>query len=298
MPSNDLINFMATATRNMSDEYNRIQARATEDAGNAGDQGEENWAELLRNWLPPIFQIVTRGRILSYDGRTSPQVDVLVLQPEYPKHLLSTKVYLAGGVLAAFECKVTLKGHHIKEFIRNSIEIKYLVERQYGSPYRELQSPLLYGLLAHSHSWKAPGSTPIEHVTFKFKEAEKRYITHPIFYPDLMCISDLAAWSINKLSHIGPLQFPNAPEPFAAHYSPEGSILTSMVRNSNTVYGMKAEITAIGSTITNLLKKLSWEYPGLRTLSRYFTKAEIAGDGTGEALAQLWPITNYSVGYD
>jgi hypothetical protein len=35
----------------MAEEYDRIQKRATEDPGTAGDQGEENWATLLRNWL-------------------------------------------------------------------------------------------------------------------------------------------------------------------------------------------------------------------------------------------------------
>ncbi len=36
----------------MSAEYNRIQMRATEDPVTAGNQGEENWAEVLRKWLP------------------------------------------------------------------------------------------------------------------------------------------------------------------------------------------------------------------------------------------------------
>src|SRR5262245_8713574 len=34
-------------------EYKRIYRRSTEDPGTAGDQGEENWADLLRQWLPP-----------------------------------------------------------------------------------------------------------------------------------------------------------------------------------------------------------------------------------------------------
>ena len=148
MQSNDLIDFMNSATRQMAEEYDRIQKRATEDPGTAGDQGEENWATLLRNWLPPTFQIVTKGRILTYEGVASPQVDVLVLQPEYPKHLLDKKLFLAGGVLAAFECKVTLKAKHIEDFIKNSIEIKSHIPTGQGTPYKELQTPIIYGLLA------------------------------------------------------------------------------------------------------------------------------------------------------
>ena len=73
----DLEDFMKQVTSEMESEYLRIRSRALEDPGTAGDQGEENWAELLREWLPPTYKVVTRGRILSSDGRTSPQVDVL-----------------------------------------------------------------------------------------------------------------------------------------------------------------------------------------------------------------------------
>jgi len=69
----------------MAEEYDRIQKRATEDPETAGDQGEENWATLLRQWLP-----------------------------SYPQILLDKKLYLAGGVAVAFECKTTLKAAHVK----------------------------------------------------------------------------------------------------------------------------------------------------------------------------------------
>src|SRR4051812_7486068 len=108
-PAHDLLDFMSGATIEMAQEYERIQKRASEDPGTAGDQGEENWATFFKEWLPPFFQIVTKSRILSHEGQTSPQVDVLVLSPSYPQALLDKKVYLAGGVAAAFECKVTLR---------------------------------------------------------------------------------------------------------------------------------------------------------------------------------------------
>jgi len=48
----------------MEDDYTRILENVKDDPGTAGNQGEENWKELFENWLPPIFQIVTKGRIL------------------------------------------------------------------------------------------------------------------------------------------------------------------------------------------------------------------------------------------
>lgn len=79
--TNDLYDFVLSATREMSEEYHRIQKRATE---------EENCATLFRDWLPPTFQM-TKGRFLDYDGTASTQVDILVLKPEYPRKLLDKK---------------------------------------------------------------------------------------------------------------------------------------------------------------------------------------------------------------
>jgi hypothetical protein len=110
----DIHDFLLSTQREMYAEYNRILKRATQDPGTAGDQGEENWATLLKNWLPSYFHIVTKGRILCDNGYASPQIDILILHPSYPQILLDKKLYLAGGVAAAFECKTTIKAIHIK----------------------------------------------------------------------------------------------------------------------------------------------------------------------------------------
>ena len=54
----DLYDFMRQLTNDMAAEYDCIQKRTTEDSGTAGDQGEENWAELLRRWLPQTYEVV------------------------------------------------------------------------------------------------------------------------------------------------------------------------------------------------------------------------------------------------
>lgn len=113
--AHELFDYMAGTTEEMGRDYERIQKRSREDPGTAGDQGEENWAEVFRNWLPPYFHIVTKGRILGHSGEAGPQVDVLILSPAYPKKLRGQKHYLAAGVAAAFECKLTLESKHIQE---------------------------------------------------------------------------------------------------------------------------------------------------------------------------------------
>jgi hypothetical protein len=201
---NDLVDFMLAITQDMAREYHRIQRRAAEDPGTAGDQGEENWATLLRGWLPPTYQVVTKGRILNHEGITGPQVDVLVLSPAYPNHLLDKKLYLAGGVAAAFECKVTLRAEHIRQGVENSAEIRRLLPSRTGSPYKELHSSVIYGLLAHSHVWKNENSKPLENVENHLHEADHQIIEHPRETLDLLCVADLATWISARDPYIPP----------------------------------------------------------------------------------------------
>src|SRR3569623_705473 len=141
MATNDLVTFMKRLPAQQEQEYRSIQERVAEDPGTAGDQGEENWASLLRNWLPKSYEVVTKGRLLGPDGSAGPQVDVFVLSPVYPRYLIDKKLYLTGGVIAAFECKVTLRGFHIQQFFENCIAIRPLVKRTTGTPLAELRSP-------------------------------------------------------------------------------------------------------------------------------------------------------------
>jgi hypothetical protein len=83
----DLLDFLLQVSAEIQAEYERIRRRAAEDPGTAGDQGEENWASVLRGWLPPSYRIVTKGRLIGQNGSTSPQVDVIVLNPAYPSAL-------------------------------------------------------------------------------------------------------------------------------------------------------------------------------------------------------------------
>jgi len=203
-----LYDFMRQISDEMSAEYNRIQMRATEDPGTAGDQGEENWAELLRDWLPLTYEVVTKGRIISQESVTSPQIDVLVIKGSYLKKLLNKKLYLAAGVAAAFECKTTLNSSHIVKALENCTKIKSLYPERTGTPYKELHSPLVYGLLAHSHAWKGEKSTPEQNIQRKLHEADSLSVFHTRAQLDLLCVADLAAWTSSKMTFIGPRKVP------------------------------------------------------------------------------------------
>ncbi|HEC35565.1 MAG TPA: hypothetical protein ENI39_03405 [Anaerolineae bacterium] len=265
MQSNDLLDFMRAITQEMEAEYHRIQKRVKEDPGTAGDQGEENWATLLREWLPPTYQVVTKGRILSHKGAAGPQVDVLVLHSTYPRRLLDKKHYLAGGVAAAFECKLTLRSEHIRDVFEKAARIRRLLLPRIGTPYKELNSPVVYGLLAHSHCWKGERSTPIENIENHIQTEDRRTIRHPREMVDFICVADLATWVSMKSVY---------PEP-QTWYSLFG------IQSQDSPPNSSPRHTPVGAMITYLLLKLAWENPAVRDLAYYFHLAKIAGPGFG-----------------
>jgi len=287
----DLYEFMRQMSAEMAAEYNRIRMRATEDPGTAGDQGEENWAELLRDWLPHTYEVVTKGRIISEEGVTSPHIDVLVLKGVYPKKLLNRKLYLAAGVAAAFECKITLKASHISDAVENCTRIKSLYPKRTGTPYKELHSPLVYGLLAHSHDWKGENSTPEENIEGKLREADALHVSHPRLQLDFLCVADLAAWISSKATFLGPRQLPDW-STMAPIYGPNGSATSAYIGYTRTNEEQVDQFTPIGVLISHLSQKLAWEYPSLRDLADYYRITNIAGSGKG--YMRMWPSSIYS----
>ena len=279
--THDLYEFMRQLSNEMAEEYDRIQMRATEDPGTAGDQGEENWAELLRGWLPRTYEVVTKGRIISQGGETSRQVDVLVLKGTYPKKLLTKKLYLAAGVAAAFECKTTLEAAHIEKAVQTCAEIKNLYPVREGTPYKELNAPIVYGLLAHSHSWKGPNSTPEANIEKKLLESDIRHVSHPRQGIDLLCVADLAAWILCKVTLIGPQVFPVYEWELSSEFGPAGAALSSYIGFTPSDDNQVKHFTPIGVLISKLSQWLAWEDPLLRDLADYYRTTNISGNGTG-----------------
>ena len=289
--NHDLFDFMSQISADMASEYERIRKRAAEDPGTAGDQGEENWASMLRDWLPSTYQVVTKGRILSHNGEVSPQIDVLVLKESYPKKLLDKKVYLAAGVAAAFECKVTLNAAHVDQAIENCVHIKNLYEARSGTPYKETHSPIVVGLLAHSHSWKADKSKPLENIEIKLLEADKQKVYHPRLMLDLLCVADLAAWSSSIMTFLGPAQVPDW-DSMAPIYGPTGSATTAYVGHSGSTDNQIQQFTPVGVLISHLAQKLAWENPEHRSLADYYRLTNISGSGKGSM--RTWESSIYS----
>ena len=268
--THDLHDFMRQLQDEMAAHYKQIQKRATEDPGTAGDQGEENWKELLGGWLPRTYEVVTKGRIIGQDGRTSPQVDVLVLKSIYPKQLIDEgqKIFLAAGVAAAFECKTTLTAADIEKTVKNCVKIKNLYPVREGTPYKELHAPIVYGLLAHSHSWKRPNSTPEANIKQKLWESDISHVLHPRECLDVLCVADLATWSLSK-------------QTFRLPEKPNVGARTVYYEHTHYYNSKSKHFNPIGTLISRLSIRLAWEYPYLRDLADYYLRTSIDGSAGG-----------------
>ena len=286
MATHDIHDFLLSSQRVVEEEYERIQKRATEDPGTAGDQGEENWATLLRQWLPSYFHIVTKGRILAESGYASPQVDVLVLMPSYPQLLLDKKLYLAGGIAAAFECKTTLTAEHINSAIQTCAELKKNLPQREGSPYKELNSPILYGLLAHSHSWKGEKSKPIENINGAWWKSDLKFVSHPIQSIDFICVADLATWQQMKMTSLSPNLSMFAGQEAGGHGS-SGLVCAALGQELQKTY-----FSPIGALLSGLYSNLAWTFHDMRNLEAYFRQVDLRGSGQGQTCQ--WPVSIYS----
>jgi hypothetical protein len=154
---------------------------------------------------------------------------------------------LASGVVAAFECKNTLKAKHIKDAVESCKTIKGLYLPQTGTPFKELQAPILYGLLAHSHSWKSPSSTPVENIQTTVLNHELQNTQAPSELLDLICVADLATWLRIKLIFFGTeMNSRNA-----GHYGDICTVLGLHAKKSDVVLDNK-DLTPIGSLIGGL----------------------------------------------
>lgn len=262
--------FFTNLDKRISAEYERISRSAAEDPGTAGDQGELNWKEILEKWLPSYFHIVTKGRIINEAGESSPQMDIIILSPEYPKGMLNCKRYLAKGVVAVFECKITLSSRDIIRFFENSKKLQEIVGHEEGTPRKELQSEIFYGLLAHSHAWKKNGSNPRRNITNAIEKAVRNYIEYPIQMPNMICVADLCRWRSFKVV-------------YPTDVNSDG--ITSENLTVGVGYAETSlpanEISPIGAMIFQVSDFLSWSYPRIRAIQSYMLKLDVEGWGTG-----------------
>jgi hypothetical protein len=287
---------MGQVTVELADEYERIRSRAREDPGTAGDEGEENWASLLRQWLPPAYHVVTKGRLLAHDGSASHQADIIVLRPAYPPFLRDKKHYLVGGVAAAFECKTTLRAEHLTTATLRCKEIKQLSidNTLVGTPWKELRGGVIYGILAHSHQWQRPGATPQDNVTTRLR-AGLDALDHPRELVDIVCVADLGTWHSLAILHTPSMfgvQWPRVRN--SRGYPDKGGVEGLFVEQKPFDGDVDVLPAPVGVALATLYERLGQEDRSVRPIAHYFRMTDLFGPGAGTG--RVWPLTVFSDG--
>lgn len=276
----DLQDFCNSTAREIAEEYQRISRSAREDPGTSGDEGEENWRQLLTDWLPGHYHVVTKGRIIRTDGSTTPQMDVLVLSPSYPKKFVSKKKYFAGGVVAAFECKNTLRPAFIAKAMKTAKEVKKSQSDLPTNLFDENHSPIIYGLLAHSHSWKRARAEARENVSRAIMAAQES-IDHPRNVLDVVCVADLGCWTVDKGINIYPKGSIANLRRTVDFFGEEGTLWTA--------YREFSEAQSINALVSHLTYMLARRDQQLRYLSMYYKEAKMSNSGVGVTSRRILP---------
>ena len=270
----DVKSFFSQADNHIAAEYRRIHAATTQDPGTAGDQGEQVWENLIRDWLPESYHVTTKGRLISADGRKSPQLDVVVLKPGYPRMLRDKKMYLADGVAAVFECKNTLKRDGLVGAIKKCGETKTLFNPRTGSPFRELFSPIICGVLAHSHNWKGSSSKTTDLLTGICTDAE-RTIEDPRHLLDFLCVADLGSWE--RMATVSKLVD-----------SPVLSVSTSFMCASIKLNEELPAFSSVGAFISAITRRLAASDEQFSDFAEYYRRLELVSRMHG--MPRDWPI--------
>lgn len=282
--------FLQQDLAELTSEYDRIRNRTIEDPGTAGDEGEENWKHLLREWIPPNYPIVTKGRIVSSLGEASPQIDVLILKPFYPARLLSKKLYLSSGVAAAFECKNTLRAHHLAAAMESSVATKRLLISDPPSTPRQLgHGPIMYGILAHAHEWVRPASTPVENVVNALKGCLPPG-SSPAEVLDLVCVATLDTW-VKDVEFLMRRHFP--------HQYWHGAVGDRFELGPDVDGVIKVCIRSydawpsnpLGTMISSVVSHLAWTDVAVRPLADYLRQILHHAGGSGPVWA--WPTDQF-----
>jgi hypothetical protein len=287
----ELKQFLESAGHDLAREYDRISSRSKEDPGTAGDEVEENWAQILREWLPSYYPVVTKGRILFLDGTASPQVDVIVLHPSYPLILRNKKLYLAGGVVAAFECKLNLRGVDIDKAYKNSLLIRSKLEPRDSTLYDELNLPIIYGILSHSHSisrTKKPSPVDILDLLVKY---ERKHCPHPAALIDFIVIADTASYIMHKEVAIGPDINPDLKDIFQDTENFEGILCNYTMYYPIDPQSDLPKASILGSFLFELILKMAYDDPSLRDFASFCRSAGAPPGGIGRIDSSWSPLT-------
>ncbi len=119
-------------------------------------------------------------------------------------------------------------------------------------------------------------------------------IGHPSDFIDVICVADLAAWTLGHFVEC-PWFFDGAAREVRAKLGvpAEGLVASQYTRFTEGVLAPDArKPSPVAILVTHLLQWCGWEDVDVRPIADYFRVAGLMGSGTGPAF--LWPLTVFS----
>lgn len=272
-----------TFGREIQESYDRLHEDATADFQRAGHGGESAWVAILRNWLPPSYEVATRKYIVPEVGNDVFETDIIVLNPSYPPALRVREQILPGGVAAAFSVKLTLNAAGIRDGVDRAVRLRRALRPRIGAPRYEMLPPFPIGVLAHSHTWIRPGSDPAGNVSRNLKLFDGELAMHPRESLDYLCVSDLATWAVLRQPYFPPSPLVDR-HAEVEHQKTEGAAFTTTQR-----FAPDFGFNAISTLITRLLARLSFYDATLRPLSDNLTATGGLAGAVDEA-KRIWSL--------
>ncbi|WP_329786446.1 DUF6602 domain-containing protein, partial [Mycobacterium intracellulare] len=116
-------------------------------------------SSLVTQMDSPQYEIGTRKYLLlerDIDGETySNETDLVIFHPSYPRELRERSEVLVAGVVAAFSVKSSLDAQVLQDAIAEARLVRDGFAERQGLIVGELVSPLIYGVLTHTHDLSA-----------------------------------------------------------------------------------------------------------------------------------------------
>lgn len=189
--------WLSALAEDINAEYWQVRRKleGPENIQQRGHHYEALFRRLLLRWIPPQYEIGTRKYLLlerDIDGETySNETDLVIFHPSYPRELRERSEVLVAGVVAAFSVKSSLDAQVLQDAIAEARLVRDGFAERQGLIVGELVSPLIYGVLTHTHDLSA--STTRAAVTNALlagangEEVPRRQL-------DIVCVADLDCW--------------------------------------------------------------------------------------------------------
>jgi hypothetical protein len=141
------------------------RARSLPHPTSAGDEGEEGWTEVLRDFLPRRYDVARHRFVIDAEGRVSQQQDIVIYDGQFAPTFLvlgETQFIPVESVYAVLEVKTTMnketvvyageKAASVRHLTHNPGKVLiYTGELAQRAPIRPIA-----GLLCHDSDWADP----------------------------------------------------------------------------------------------------------------------------------------------